>query len=244
MEKKSSTWFSERVNREVTTVRWGFYGKPVLIFPTAGGDAEEIERFHVLSVLEDLINDGKIKVYSCDSVAGKVLLTREGSHTHQCRMIRLFQEFVYHEVVPAIRMDCQSPDVELIVSGASIGAFNSLAMISRYPDAFSHALCLSGTYDIERFLEARGTQDFYSASPVHWMPDAPDDASLARLKERFVLFVSGEGRAEDIGESWRAAQILGSRGVPNRVISWGTEWPHDWPTWRKMWPQYLEELTK
>ena len=244
MEKISSTWYSERVNHEVTTVRWGHYGKPVLIFPTAGGDAEEIERFHVLDVLDELINAGKIKVYSCDSVAGRALLTREGSHAAQCRMIGRFQEFVYHELVPAIRMDCHAPDAELIVSGASIGAFNSLAMICRFPDAFSHALCLSGTYDIERFLEGRGTQEFFDASPVHYMPQHPDDASLARLRERFVLFASGEGRAEDIGESWRAAQILGSRGVPNRVDSWGTDWPHDWPTWRKMWPQYLAEWTK
>lgn len=243
MEKLSTSWYSDRVGREVTTVRWGFYGRPVLIFPTAGGDAEEIERFHVLDVLEELVNAGRIKVYSCDSVAGRVLLTREGSHAHQCRMISAFQEFVYREVVPAIRMDCKDEAAQVIVSGASIGAFNSLAMICRFPDAFSHALCLSGTYDIERFLEQRGTQDFYDASPVHYLPQSPDDATLAALRERYILFASGEGKAEDIGESWRAASILGRRRIPNRVDSWGVEWPHDWPTWRKMWPKYLEELT-
>ena len=58
-----------------------------------------------------------------------------------------------------------------------------------------------------------------------------------------VLFASGEGRAEDIGESWRVARILGDKGVPNRVDSWGEEWHHDWPTWRNMLVKYLDEMT-
>jgi hypothetical protein len=28
--------------------------------------------------------------------------------------------------------------------------------------------------------------------------------------------------------------------VPNRVESWGPDWPHDWITWRKMLPQTLD----
>jgi len=35
---------------------------------------------------------------------------------------------------------------------------------------------------------------------------------------------------------------LGAKGVPNRVDPWGTQWRHDWVTWRKMLPQYLEEF--
>ena len=29
---------------------------------------------------------------------------------------------------------------------------------------------------------------------------------------------------------------------PNRVDPWGPDWSHDWTTWRKMLPQYLDEL--
>jgi hypothetical protein len=31
-------------------------------------------------------------------------------------------------------------------------------------------------------------------------------------------------------------------GVPNRVDPWGEEWPHEWPTWRRMLPQYLDQV--
>src|SRR5439155_507101 len=77
-------WYSHRVERDVQLVRWGHFGAPVLLFPTAGGDAEEIERFHVIEALEGLISAGRIKVYSCDSVAGQWLISGEGSVGHRC----------------------------------------------------------------------------------------------------------------------------------------------------------------
>jgi esterase/lipase superfamily enzyme len=59
-----------------------------------------------------------------------------------------------------------------------------------------------------------------------------------------VLIASGEGRAEDIGESWNLANVLGRQRIPNRVDSWGPDWHHDWATWRKMLPQYLGDWVR
>ena len=70
-----------------------------------------------------------------------------------------------------------------------------------------------------------------------------DGAHLDRLRERAVILACGGGANEDIGESWKVADVLGSAGVPNRVDEWGAEWPHDWHTWRAMLPHYLEQLT-
>ena len=39
--KSVTRWNSPRVERETTLARWGMVGTPVLLFPTAGGDAEE-----------------------------------------------------------------------------------------------------------------------------------------------------------------------------------------------------------
>jgi esterase/lipase superfamily enzyme len=38
------------------------------------------------------------------------------------------------------------------------------------------------------------------------------------------------------------ADALGRKGVPNRVDDWGEEWPHEWHTWHRMLPQYLDEV--
>ena len=239
--KHGMTWHSERLGREVSMARWGTYGTPFLIFPTAGGDAEEIERFHVVGTLKRAVEEGRIKIYSCDSVAGRAMLTHEGSPAHRMWIMNQFQEYVRHEVVPAIRMDCESDDIPIVVGGASIGAFQALVSVCRYPDVFTKALCMSGTYDLIRFLDAPPTHDYYVSSPLDFVPNL-EGAHLDLLRQRFILLASGEGEAENIGQSWNVARVLGDKGVPNRVDSWGPEWKHDWPLWRNMVLAYLDEL--
>ena len=239
--KVTTSWFSDRLATDVNVVRWGETGTPFLLFPTAGGDAEEIERFLIIDTLSSFLEQGRIKIYSCDSVAGRVMLAEQGSPAYRMRMLDRFHHFVYHEMVPAIRTDCRSDDIGIVVAGASIGAYNALAMVCRFPDAFTHAICMSGTYQLERFLKAPVTQDFYYASPAHFLPGL-DGSVLDQLRTRFILLPSGEGRAENIGESWKIADLLGSKGVPNRVDSWGPDWHHDWPTWRNMLVKYVDEL--
>ena len=235
-------WHSDRVGQDVAIARWGTVGVPVLIFPTAGGDFEEIERFHLVGALERQLDEGRIKVYSVDSINGRTFFTSSDSR-HVGWMMTAFDAVIRHEVVPAIRADCRSDDVEIVTAGASIGAFNALEVLCRHPDIFRAALCVSGTFDLTRWLRGPMTSDFFFSSPVHYLPTLADGEQLSRLRDRFVLFAHGLGQAEDPGESWRTADVLGSRGVPNRVDEWGVEWPHDWVTWREMFPRLLDELT-
>lgn len=238
--KETSRWYSERLRQDVGLARWGTFGQPVLLFPTAGGDAEEVERFHLIGAIQPLIDAGRIKVYSCDSVAGRTWM-QGGSPAHAAWIQNQFHEYVRHEVVPAIRSDCRSTDIRIVTTGASLGAFNALAVLCRYPDVFSKAICMSGTYNMERFADGQFTEDLYYSSPLHFLPNLNGD-HLKTLTERFVVLASGQGRAEDIGETWRIADVLGRKGIPNRVDPWGPEWHHDWPTWRRMLPVYLEEV--
>jgi len=239
--KVTNRWHSPRLDQEVTAARWGEVGTPLLMFPTAGGDAEEIERFLVIEALSGFLEQGRIKVYSCDSVAGRAMLGRERSPEHRMRMMDRFQTYVYHELVPWIRHDCNDPSIGILTAGSSIGAFNALAALCRFPDAFTGALCMSGTYDLLRFLKAEATEEFYHSSPGHYLPELGGPA-LDALRARFVLLASGRGRAEDIDESWRMAGLLGRKGVPNRMDDWGAQWHHDWPTWRNMLVRYVEEF--
>ena len=211
MSKTKSEWHSARLGETVTLCRWGEVGSPVLIFPTAGGDAEEIERFLVIDTLAPLLEAGRIKIYSCDSVGGRVMATKQGSPAYRMAMKNRFQEYVYHEVVPAIRQDCNDARAEIVATGASIGAFNALAMVCRYPDAFRAALCLSGSFDMERFLEASANEEFFLASPLHFVPQLAGEA-LARLRTRFVLLASAKDgpRTSASHGAWRA--FSGPRG--------------------------------
>lgn len=233
-------WQSPQLERDVQLVRWGHYGTPVMLFPTAGGDAEEVERFHLIRVLQPLLDAGRIKVYSTDSVAGRAWISGEHTGEYCSKLQNRYDAFIYREVTPAIRRDCQAENIEIIAAGASIGAFNAVAAVCRHPDAFRLAIAMSGTYDLSKYLEGRFNEDFYFSSPLHFLPDL-EGPLLEAVRQRMILMPTGEGDYEDVGESWRMARVLGAKGIPNRVDPWGREYHHNWNTWRDMLPKYLSE---
>jgi esterase/lipase superfamily enzyme len=240
--KVTERWFSGRLQQDITVVRWGVVGTPVLVFPSAGGDAGEIERNGLVEACGPLLAEGRVKLYSVDSVAGQAMVTKASSAEHRIWLLNQFHECVRWEVVPAIHADLGGQAIDVITAGASIGAFNAVALLCRYPDVFGAAIGMSGSYRIERFYDEAWSQDLYNSAPLQFLPGL-EGSQLDRLRQRWVVLASGEGEWEDVGESWRMAEVLGAKGIPNRVDNWGPDWDHQWPTWRQMLPQYLRELT-
>ncbi|MBV8194642.1 MAG: hypothetical protein JOY80_03860 [Candidatus Dormibacteraeota bacterium] len=239
--KQRERWYSPRVHSDITVVRWGHFGRPVIVFPTAGGDAEEIERMHLVDAVGELLEAGRVKIYSCDSVAGAAVLRGDGDSRYRGALLNGYHEFVRHELIPAVDADCNGAGLPVVTAGASIGAYNAVAALCRYPDVVMQAIGLSGTYDLSRFVGGDGGMDLFYATPLYFLPGL-DGAHLEQLRTRFTVLASGEGRWENIGESWRLADVMGAKGIPNRVDSWGAEYDHDWGTWRRMLPEYLSQL--
>lgn len=239
--KAVEVWHSERTNTPIRLVRWGVTGVPVLVFPTAGGDAEEIERWHLVGSLSGLLEAGRIKVYSVDSVAGQSWMNHDDPR-HSMWLQNQFSGAIYSEVVPAIRRDCYDDSIEVIAAGASIGALNAVASVCRHPDAFRAAIGMSGTYDMSGWLGGHWSDDFYFSSPLHWLPEYDNHEGLELLRHRFILLATGQGRWENPGESWKMAKVLGDKHIPNRVDLWSDGHDHDWPTWREMLPLYLDDM--
>jgi len=188
-----------------------------------------------------MLAEGRVKLYSVDSVAGRAMIAKASPVPHRLWLLNQFHECVRREVVPAIHADLGGQAMDVITTGASIGAFNAVAVLCRYPDVFAAAIGMSGTYRIERFYEGGWTQDLFFSAPLQFLPGL-DGPHLDRLRQRFAVLASGAGDWEDPGESWRMAEALGAKGIPNRVDNWGPEFKHDWPTWHRMLPQYLREL--
>lgn len=233
-------WSSRHLGQDVTVAKWGEVGTPVLIFPTAGGDAQEIDRFGLIGALDGLLAAGRIKVYSVDSVAGRSWLVKDDPR-HSMWLQNQFDKFIVDEVVPAIRDDCANSHIEVLSAGASVGAFWALEVLCRHPDVFRAAIGMSGSYDLSDRLHGHWSDDFYYSSPLHFLPGL-EGWDLDRLRRRFVVLAYGGGRWENPDESWRMADALGAKGIPNRVDPWGPEWDHDWPAWREMLPLYLDDL--
>jgi len=227
---------SSHLRQDVNWTRWGEVGTPVLFFPTAAADCEEVERFLMVQALAPLLAEQRIKLYSVDSIAGQALLAGK-SATEVARVQQAYDKFLVNELVPAIRKDCQSADIELIVTGPSIGAFQALSLICRHPELVSEAICLSGTYDITKWMNNEVPYEHYHISPLHFLSRL-EGPQLLLLRQRFIQLFHGTGRWEEPEQSWRMERILGPKGIPNHV----EELPgkdHDWPTWREVLPRLL-----
>ena len=244
--RSSRAGTTSALQREVTLVRWGIVGQPVLLFPTAGGDAEEIERFQMIDALAPLLDAGKIKVYSCDSVAGQALLDARGLAA---------APDVAAEPVPPVRAPrgrrrrsartASRPTSSIWAAGASIGAFHAVAVVCRFPDVFTQ-----GARDERHVRPAAVLRRRAARLHRRLLRVARRCTSCRRspgrhldvLRTRYILIASGEGKAEDIGESWAWRTCSGRQGIPNCVDSWGPDWHHDWVTWREMLPQYSRRV--
>src|SRR6266702_1969699 len=142
MQKQAWTWTTRRLPQPARMARWGHFGTPVVIFPTAGGDFEEIERFQLIAALGGLIDGGRIKAYSIDGLAVRAWLSATSSRRDCARLQDRYDSFVYEEVLQRIREDCHDDRIEPILSGASLGAFAAISGLCRYPDAFRAAIGL------------------------------------------------------------------------------------------------------
>jgi esterase/lipase superfamily enzyme len=58
--KTRERWFSDRLQGEITVVRWGTFGKPVLVFRSAGVYAELIERSVLLDACGELLTEVRV----------------------------------------------------------------------------------------------------------------------------------------------------------------------------------------
>ena len=237
MQKQAWTWTTPRLSEPARMARWGHFGTPVVIFPTAGGDFEEIERFQLIAALGGLIDGGRIKAYSIDGLAVRAWLSATAARRDCARLQDRFDSFVYEEVLPRVREDCHDERIEPILCGASLGAFAAVSGICRHPDAFRAAIGLSGVYDLPRRYGGEGSGAF---SPLTFLKTSKAEA-LERLKQRAIVLGSGEGDYENPADSKRVADACAAKAIPCRLSLWGAEHDHTWSTWREMAPRLLAE---
>jgi esterase/lipase superfamily enzyme len=81
----------------------------------------------------------------------------------------------------------------------------------------------------------------YFNSPVQYLPNMEDHGLLTQIRRsNHIHIVTGQGDWENPDASRRFSAILHAKGIDHELDVWGPDMPHDWPTWRKMLPYYLE----
>jgi esterase/lipase superfamily enzyme len=229
MQRETWTWQSSRLAGPARVSRWGHYGTPLLLFPTAGGDFEEVERFYLVRALAPLIDAGRIKVFSVDGVAARVWLRGTQSSAECLRAQSAYEAYIDQDVVPLIRRDLRSDGVEIIAAGAAIGARSAVSCVCRRPDVFRVGLAMSGIYDLSRFLKSDYPPEPRALSPLH-DPPTLEEGIRANRSRRFIHVATGEGDYEDPDGSRRLANQLAAMGIPHRLDLWGRQFAHQWGT--------------
>ena len=68
MKRELSGWFSPSLNRDMPIAVYGHYGFALLLVPTASADYLEYERFQLMDTIAPYIEQGKVKVFSINSI--------------------------------------------------------------------------------------------------------------------------------------------------------------------------------
>ena len=239
MEKFTTSWYSHRLQKEMPVAVYGHYGFALLLVPTAAADFLEYERFQLIDALQPLIDAGKVKVFSINSINNESWLNNGMEGRHKIIRHQQFNEYVYEEVIPFIRTHT-GHDTPIIISGASFGALHSMNLFLKRPDLLQGVIAMSGVYDLTEYTKGYYDEDVYFNSPQHYMPNLSDHGILEQIRRSHHLHIfSGSGAYEDPDASRRFASILYNKGITYELDIWGGEWPHDWNTWRKVLPHYI-----
>jgi esterase/lipase superfamily enzyme len=234
-------WHSQRLGLDMPIVRYGTQGHALLLFPTAQADFLENERFFLIKSIEEFIFQGRVQVFSIDSINRHAWMNEDLHPLEKARRQALYSSYIEEEVVPHIRRVVGS-DVRIATSGASFGAFHAANMLFRRPDLFDATIAMSGFYDLEPgYTEGYMNDDIYFNNPVSYLSNL-NGQELDLLRHHCQIhIVTGRGAYEAPHRSEQLAKVLGERGIPHNLDMWGFDVNHDWPWWRRMLPNYVGE---
>jgi esterase/lipase superfamily enzyme len=235
--------WSDAIGAPGTVVRYGHWGRPVLVFPAEQGRALDFEHNGMIEAIAGLLDAGRLKMYCVDSYDAASWSNRDIPLEDRARRHGGYESWILGSVVPWIYADCGGA-AEVVTVGCSLGAFHAANFALKRADLFPLALCFSGNYDPASWhgWGERGTAAYFN-NPVDYVANLHGD-HLDWMRGRVsLLLVCGQGQWEDttgsLESTKRLAALLASKGIQHELDLWGHDVPHDWPSWRAQLAHHL-----
>ena len=241
MHREIHQWFSPALQKEMPVSVYGHYGYALLMIPTAAADYLEYERFELISMLQPLIDEGRLKVFSVNSINTESWMNKAMEGTHKAIRHNQFNQYIFEEVIPFIQ-NKTSPDTPVISCGASFGALHAMNLFLKRPDMLQGVIAMSGVYDLTEYTDGFYDDQVYFNSPIHYIPNLTDHETLEKIRKGKIIIASGSGSFEDPEANRRFSGVLNSKSIPHQLEIWGHDFHHDWTTWRKMLPEILNRV--
>ena len=223
---------------------YGSFGRPVLVFASSQGRAEDFESNGMVDAVRPLLDAGRVKLYCLDSWDGGSWYRHDLPLEERARLHEAYERWVVDGVVPYVDSDSDCGGrQEMAVTGCSFGAYHAVNLALRRADLFPLALGLSGVYDLSGLGWGERGTSFHLNNPL-WSLAATEGDHLDWLRSRLsLLLVCGQGQWEDTTGALDSTRALGrlaqDKGLRVETDLWGHDVPHDWPSWRAQLAHHL-----
>ncbi|HVR41151.1 MAG TPA: alpha/beta hydrolase-fold protein [Thermoanaerobaculia bacterium] len=208
---------------------FGKFGRPVMLFPTSAGRYFENEDYRLVDSVADKVDSGDIQVVLVDTVNDESWYNKSVHPAVRAARHAQYDAYLRHEMVPYIFNRAQRGD--LVVYGASFGAYHAANFAARYPDVVSRAICFSGVFDIHSQLDGYWDDNCYFHCPTAYIPNM-DSEWVGKLSR--IGWVIATGEHDVIVDRTRSfSELLGSKNIPHHFELWPGVFGHDWPWWRE-----------
>jgi esterase/lipase superfamily enzyme len=235
-------WWSARLGQDMELKLFGHAGKPVLVFPAAGGRFHEYEDFGMVGACSPFVEAGKILLVTVDSVDRQSWLNAQAHPADRARRHNDYDRYIVEEVAPFLRD--RGHRGRLLSTGCSMGGYHAANFFFRHPDLFDAVIALSGVYRLRRFIGDYMDDNVYFNTPLAYLPNLADPWYLGRYRNSRIVACAGQGAWEDemLEDTLALKRILDDKQIWCWVDIWGHDVNHDWPWWRRQMPYFLGHL--
>ncbi|MGI8588972.1 MAG: esterase family protein [Chloroflexia bacterium] len=237
MNREYYRWYSPHLGRDMEFLLFGHGGRPILVFPTSMGRFYQYEDFKMISTLEGRIDAGQIQLVCVDGVDSESWYNRRIPVRERAVRHNAYDAYLVNEVLPWWAGRNPGVHDNLLVTGASFGAYHTINFGFKHPDLARKLVAMSGAYSLKFLMSSDLDTEAYLNSPMDYIPNLSDDWYLSRMRQQEIVLTAG---SDDIClESTRKmSEELWAKAVPNMLDIWVGAW-HDWPIWREMATKFL-----
>jgi esterase/lipase superfamily enzyme len=224
-----------------TVVAHGHYGRPVVAFPSEDGGPFDWEERGMVDAIWPLIDGGRVKLYCVPSYDSESWTRRDLQLEERAQRHGHYEWWLLTRLVPFVQADAQTH--ELVLTGASFGAYHAANLCLKRADLFPLAICMSGVYDVGVQGGGHRGDAVYFNNPMAYVANMSGDHLDWLRAHASLLLVCGQGQWEDttgaLDSTKRFGSLLAEKGIRHEVDLWGHDVPHDWPSWRRQIAHHL-----
>ena len=226
-------------DRAGTVIRYGHWGRPVLVFPSEQGRAWDYENNGMVDAVRDLIEAGRVKLYCVDSFDAATWSDNWVPLEERAQRHGGVRAWVTGQVVRWIGRGQPRRERTWWSTGCSMGAYHALQLRPRGTRTSSRSRSASPATTTPR----SGTRGASAARrrTSRTRPTTCPISAVTTSTGCAVGCTSYSPWARDLGrptrpslpEARRMAGLLAERGISHDLDVWGHDAAHDWGWWRR-----------